>query len=84
MATVRKAGGKRTHKPSNLKVPLLLVNSEALDKLYKALKGSYLDSTTLLLNPIGLFVVTEEQERIAYGHYVEALSRLENLTDRYY
>lgn len=29
------------------------------------------------------FVVTEEQEQIAYGRYGEALSRLEDLTGRY-
>jgi hypothetical protein len=28
------------------------------------------------------FVVTEEQEKIAYGRYAEALSRLEDLTGR--
>lgn len=30
------------------------------------------------------FVVTEEQEKIAYGRYAEALSRLEDLTGRYF
>jgi hypothetical protein len=83
VATRGKAGRKRTHKQAALKSLCWSLSFKpwlSHTKLQKA----HIRIQRLRRQIRQGFVVTEEQEMIAYQRFAEALSRLEDLTGRFF